>query len=154
MSPYSAKVLAHRYFPDWKEQRVEAKSLDDWHRGVDQSQNLFIPSGYNISDEYADLQERSPTPWLALGISSLAQTAVVDGIERQGTHDMPESWKVWQQNRWDSRQNALYRGAMTHGIAFNFIQPGRLPLTGEKTAIFRGLSAMSTAAWYEYPDDE
>jgi hypothetical protein len=154
MTPYSAKVLAHRYFPDWREQRAEAKILDDWHRGVDQSETLFVPSGYNVNDEYADLQERSPTPWLALGISSLAQTAVVDGIKRQGTNDMLESWKVWQQNRWDSRQNALYRGAMTHGIAFNFIQPGTLPLTGEKTALFRGLSALSTAAWYEYPDDE
>jgi hypothetical protein len=154
MTPGSAKTLAHRYFPDFLEQRAEIEVWDTWYRGTDQHETLYIPRHYSKNDEYDDLMERSPTPWLALGITSLAQTCYVDGVRRKGTNDLLDSWEVWQQNRWDSRQNALYRGIMAHGLAFNLVLPGTLPLTNEKTAVWRGLSAKSTAAWYEYPDDE
>lgn len=154
MTPGSAKRLAHRYFPDFREQREQVLVWDTWYRGQDQHETLYIPRHYSKNDEYDDLMERSPTPWLALGITSLAQTCYVDGVRRKGSTDMLDSWSVWQQNRWDSRQNALYRGAMAHGVAFNLILPGRIPLTNEKTAVWRGMSAKTTAAWYEYPDDE
>lgn len=149
----SAKAQAHMFFPDFLAQRAEVVVWDKWHRG-EQQDSLYVPRHYNTNDEYQDLMDRSPTPWLGLGISSLAQTCFVDGVKRRGANEYMKSWDVWQQNRWDSRQNSLYRATMAHGIAFNFIQPGVVPLTGEKSAVYRGLSAMSTAAWYEQPDDE
>lgn len=153
MTPGSAKRQAHTFFPDYLEQRAEVLVWDSWYRG-EQADHLYVPRHYNTNDEYKDLMDRSPTPYLGLGISSLAQTMFVDGVKRQGTNEMLASWDVWQKNRWDSRQNALYRSMFAHGIAYNQVLPGVVPLTGEKSAVFRGLSALSTAAWYDYPEDE
>jgi len=153
MNPSSAKRQAFTFFPDFLEQRVETVVYDQWARG-EQERSLYVPKHYNTNDEYDDLIERSPTPWLALGITSLVQTIFLDGIKRQGSNDMLQSYDIWRQNRFNSRQNALYRGAMAHGQSFVMSLPGTLPMTGEKSAVWRGLSALTTAAWYEYPGDE
>lgn len=153
MTQNSAKRMAHMWFPDFLEQRAETVVYDQWARG-EQERSLYIPKHYNTNDEYDDLIERSPTPWLALGISSLVQTIFLDGIKREGSNDVLKSYDIWRQNRFNSRQNALYRGAMAHGQAFVQSLPGDNRLTGEPTAIWRGLSALTTAAWYEYPGDE
>lgn len=153
MNPQSARVLAHRYFPDWKEQVAETEVLDGWMRN-DHEKSVYIPKHYNTNDEYDDLVDRSSTPWLTLGITSLVQTLFLDGVKRQGSNDVLASYNIWRQNRFNSRQNALYRDTLGHGQAFIMSLPGILPMTGEASAIWRGLSARSTAAWYEYPDDE
>ena len=153
MTQGSAKSMAHLYFPDFLDQRMTTLPLDAWARG-EQENGLYTPRHYNTNDEYQDLMERSPTPWLGLGITSVAQTCYVDGIRRGSEAGNLQAYETWQQNRWDSRQNALYRGAMAHGIAFASALPGRVPLTGQKSAVMRGYSALSTAAWYEYVDDE
>lgn len=153
MNQNSAKRQAHGFFPDFLEQRVETLVYDRWARG-EQERSLYIPKHYNTNDEYDDLVERSPTPWLALGISSLVQTIFLDGIKREGSNDVLKSYDIWRQNRFNARQNALYRGAMAHGQSFVLSLPGDNRLTGEPTAIWRGLSALTTAAWYEYPGDE
>ncbi len=153
MDRNSAKRLAHLYFPDHLESRSDALKLDEWIRPQPKPQ-LYVPRHYNTNDEYEDLMERSPTPYLNLGISSLVQTCFVDGVKRQGSNDMLEVYDVWRQNRFNSRQNALYRGAAGHGIAYVSAFPGVIPLTREKSAVWKGHSAMSTTAWYEYPEDE
>ncbi len=153
MNPNSAKRQAHLFFPDFREQRAETVVYDQWARG-EQERSLYVPKHYNTNDEYDDLMERSPTPWLALGITSLVQTIFLDGIKREGSNDMLKSYDTWRINRFNLRQNALYRGAMAHGQSFVLSLPGTVPLTGDKSAVWRGLSALTTAAWYEYPGDE
>jgi hypothetical protein len=153
MNQQSAKRQVHTFFPDFLDQRAEIIPLDAWARG-EQESTLYTPKHYNTNDEYQDLMERSPTPWLGLGITSVAQTCYVDGIRRRGSNDVLQAYETWQQNRWDSRQNALYRATMAHGLAYASAMPGTIPLTGEKSAVMRGYSALTTAAWYEYVDDE
>jgi hypothetical protein len=153
MTPGSAKFQAHLFFADFLAQRAQTKVWDEWARGGP-PESLYIPKHYDTNDEYSDVKDRSPTPWLSLGITSLAQTAFVDGVTRRGATDLMQVWDTWQKNRWDSRQNALYRATMAHGIAFNMVLPGIIPLTSEKSAVFRGLSALTTAAWYEQVEDE
>ncbi len=149
----SAKRQAHLFFPDFLEQRAETVVWDHWARG-EQGRQLYTPKHYNTNDEYVDLMDRSPTPWLGLGITSLVQTVYLDGVKRRGSNDMLQAYETWNQNRMNGRQNALYRGAMAHGQSFALATPGIVPLTGEKSARIRGLSALSTTAWYEYPEDE
>lgn len=155
MSSGKAKSQAHEFFPDFLEQREIALELDKWARGDQEAKaNLYVPKHYNINDEYDDLISRSPTPWLGLGITSLVQTMRVEGVSRHGSNDMMEVWETWQQNRWDSRQVSLYRSSAAHGIAYARALPGVIPLTGQKSAVLKGLSALSTAAWYQDVDDE
>ena len=153
MTPGSAKRQAHLFFPDFLAQKAETVVWDNWARG-EQGNQLYTPKHYNTNDEYADLMDRSPTPWLGLGITSLVQTVFLDGVKRRGSNDMMQVYETWHENRFNSRQNALYRGAMAHGQSFVMALPGIVPLTGQKSARMRGLSALTTAAWYEYPDDE
>jgi hypothetical protein len=153
MTPGSAKRQAYTFFPDFLANREEKLVYDEWARG-EQERSLYVPKHYNVDDEYNDLIERSPTPWLALGISTLVQTIFLDGVKRQGSNDIIPAYDVWRQNRFNQRQNPLYRGAMAHGESFVLSLPGVVPLTGDKSAVWRGLSALTTAAWYEYPGDE
>jgi Phage portal protein, SPP1 Gp6-like len=150
MNTASVKRLAHTYFPDFREQREEVLVYDSWNRGK-QEASLYIPKHYNKNDEYDDLTSRSPTPWLQLAVTAVAQTAYMDGIHRKGSSEFVEVWDTFQQNRWDSRQGAVYRGALAHGLSFVSAIPGVIPLTGEKSAVLKGYSALTTAAWYEDP---
>jgi hypothetical protein len=153
MTPGSAKRQAHTFFPDFLEQRAETVVWDQWARG-EQERSLYVPKHYNTNDEYQDLIDRSPTPYLALGISSLVQTIFLDGVKREGSNDMLDAYTAWRQNRFNSRQNALYRGAFAHGQSFVSALPGKDRLTGETTAVWRGFSALSTAAYYEDPAND
>ncbi len=153
MNQNSAKRQAHLWFPDFLAQREQAKVYDVWARG-EQENSLYVPKHYNTNDEYQDLIDRSPTNWLGLGISSLVQTIFLDGVKRQGSNDVLKSYDNWRKNRFNSRQNPLYRGAMAHGQSFVLSIPGEDRLTNEPMSIWRGLSALTTAAWYEYPGDE
>jgi hypothetical protein len=153
----SAKSQCIKFFPDFLAQKEQVLVWDRWARGDQETKGengLYVPRHYNTNDEYDDLISRSPTPWIGLAISTLAQTMRLDGVSRKGSNDMLEVWETWQQNRWDSRQNALYRATLAHGLAFAMAVPGTIPLTGEKSAVMRGLSALTTAAWYDYPEDE
>ena len=149
----TARAQAHEFFPDFLAQREKTKLLDKWVRGA-QDDSLYVPKHYNTNDEYTDLADRSPTPWLGLGITSVAQTCYVNGVRRRGSTDMMQVYDTWQQNRWDSRQNAVYRAAMGHGISYASALPGKIPLTGESSAVMRGYSALSTVGWYAEVDDE
>jgi hypothetical protein len=113
----TAKSMAHEFFPDFRAQRETTIPLDKWARG-EQDDGLYVPRHYNTNDEYRDLQDRSPTPWLGLGITSVAQTCYVNGVRRRGSNDMMQAYETWQQNRWDSRQNAQYRATMAHGVSY------------------------------------
>lgn len=149
----TAKAQVHEFFPDWRAQVAATKPLDQWARG-EQETGLIIPKAYDTNDEYKATQEIAPTPWLGLGITSVAQTCYVNGVRRRGSNDMMEAYETWQQNRWDSRQNAQYRATMAHGISYASALPGVIPLTGEASAVMRGFSALTTVGWYQYVDDE
>ena len=160
MSPSAATGLAHEFFPEFLEQRERALILDKWIRGEqgdltnesDLTGRVYVPEG--ATPELKNLADIAPSSFGGLIITSLAQTAFVDGVRLPGTEDNMEAWNVWQENRWDAKQIALHRGAIGQGMAFGVALPAQNRLTGAKTALMRGVSATKMAAWYDEDDDE
>jgi hypothetical protein len=160
MSQSAVRGLAHESFPDFREQRRKAQVLDTWIRGEqgkivsegDWTGKVYTPDSAN--SELKNLADLAPTAWAGLVITSLAQTAYVDGVRLPGTEDNMAAWDVWQSNRWDAKQIPLHRAAIGHGMSFGVALPWKNRLTGQKTALMGGVSAMKMAAWYDEDDDE
>ena len=150
------KAQARLNFPSFLRQRARVAVLDAWYRGKQQEipqvageyldGNPYTPR--SATTEYNDLSSRSPNNFAGLVVTSLAQTAYVDGVRRPGSKDNLEVWSTWQENGWDARQIALHRDTIAHGLAFGLALPGANPLTGRRTTLMRGVSAKSMAAFY------
>ena len=154
--------LAHKYFPSFLESRQNAIALDRWINGeqyeVDDIDSRFHGRPYQprqeVSDEYADLSTRTPTPIGGLIVSSVAQTSYVDGVRRPGKAENLAGWESWQANRWDSRQNAVHRAAVGHGMAYGVVIPGRNRLTGDRMRRWLARDPIRMAAFYDGDDSE
>lgn len=110
----------------------------------------------SASAEYKELQRRSITPWLGLVVTSIAQALFAEGHRQPSAGEDSPLWKnLWQPNSLDSRQSAVYRAALTHGLSYVTALPGKNPLTGADAAVIRGSSVKRMAAYYadEAEDD-
>jgi hypothetical protein len=155
--PSVVLAQAHLNFPSFLRQRERVRLLDAWARG-EQLKLPKIAGEYSdgnpyapreTTEEYKDLGSRSPTPWAGLVVTSLAQTAYVDGVRAPGTKGNLEVWGTWQENGWDARQIPLHRDVIAHGLAFATAFPAVNPLTGKRTTLMRGVSAKEMAAFYD-----
>lgn len=68
----------------------------------------MLPERY--SQEYQDLAEMSRAPWGALVVSSLAEMLFVESYSNK------TAWKVWRDNRMESRQVALHVDVLRYGL--------------------------------------
>lgn len=144
----AAIAMAREHFADFLDQRAEAKIADDWIRG----ENAKPSRPKDTTKEYQELEDRAPTPWLGLVVTSVAQALYAEGHRpKKGREDSKVWKKLWQPNAMDARQIPIHRGALGHGQAFVKEVEGQHPLTGEKIIQFRGLSAMRMAAFYQDP---
>ena len=130
--------------------------LDAYNRGI--QDDPWLPD--NADNEYRLLAERSKTNIVPFIVSTPAQALYVDQY-RRGTEaslsdaavaplraKQPE-WDHWEESNLQSRQHAVYRGALTFGHAFTateFDKNGRL-----KT---RGLSPLRTTALFDDPAND
>jgi hypothetical protein len=158
------KAQARLNFPSFLRQRAHAMILEKWATGRQQE----IPdvageswtgkpySPRSTTPEYQDLSSRAPTDVGGLIVTSLAQTAYIDGVQRPGmTSDQTLGvWNLWQENGWDARQISLHRATIAHGLAFGVALPGLNPLTGAKTTQMRAHSAMRMAAFFDEPGSD
>jgi hypothetical protein len=110
----------------------------------------------SADDEYRLLARRSVSNWMPLLVSAPAQALYVDGFRPGGAGESPLSaesatpeWRHWQRSRLDSRQAAIYRGALVFGHSFTVTEKGR---TGHVRT--KGLSATRTAALFEDPAND
>ena len=141
-----AITLAREHFKDFLEQRDEAIIADDWIRG----DNAKPSRPKDTTTEYRELEERAPTPWLGLVVTSVAQSLYVEGHRPKKGREDSEVWRrLWQPNGMDSRQIPIHRGALGHGSAFVKAIEGEQPLTGKKMIQFKGYDAMHMAAFYQ-----
>jgi hypothetical protein len=164
MSAGQVKGLARENFPSFLRQRANVIILDAWERGEQRSADehgvheitgtVFAPPERLLTDEYRQISRLSPNPLGGLIVSSLSQTAYVDGVRRSGTIENMEVWNTWQQNGWDGKQIALHRATIGHGLAFATVRPDVDPLTGDKMAKMSAFSAKRMAAFYDDPNDE
>lgn len=158
--------MAVTYFPSFLRSRDQAQRLDAWMNGrqYEASEDWaeddrefgmpFSPSKQGNTAEYENLRGLSPNNFAGLVVTSLSQTAYIEGIRRPGQADVLPVWNTFLRNRWEARQTACHRGAIGHGVAYGVVLPGQDPLTGSAMAKMSGKSAISMAAFYDNDDDE
>lgn len=131
--------------------RDRLRKIDNYSRGHHASP--YMPD--NASAEYELLAERCSSNWPSLLISTPAQACYVDNFRPGRTVDdetTPE-WKHWQLSRLDSRQSAIYRGALTFGHSFTLTEKvdGKVVTKGlsplRTTALFRDAANDDTPLW-------
>ncbi len=94
---------------------------------------VFVPA--KATSEYRMLVEQARFNFLGLVVNSVAQGLFVDGFRasdpethRVTTSDNVRIWHdLWQANRMDARQAAIYRSAITYGSAYATVLPGDDP---------------------------
>lgn len=101
----------------------------------------------NVDGEYRDIAQKSATNWIDLVLRAQTQGLYATGW---GTDEPPLAWtEGWQRNGMDSRQGALYMGALVCGSAWILHQP-----TDDGGVWIRPESAHRIAAEYAHEDDE
>lgn len=161
-----AKSLAFEFFPSFLRSRQHALGLDAWMKGrqYQASEDLdpddpmygraYSPDRETQNTEYENLRSLAPNAFAGLIVTSLAQTVHMEGISRGDSNDALDVWQTFQRNQWTSRQSALYRSAIGHGVAYGVVLPGEDPISGGALARMRGKSAKRMAAFYDDEDDE
>ncbi|HEX9767013.1 MAG TPA: phage portal protein [Nitriliruptorales bacterium] len=148
LSPSDAREIVARYLPAWRSNFTDIDRIDRWSRGRNQPPNL--PRGATM--EYRELQDRSPTPWLGLVVTAVAQSLYVDGYHRKDNPEDSDGWDVWQANALDARQVAVHRAALAHGLSYMTVMPGSLQ--GRVMPVLRGVSARKMIALYADPAED
>lgn len=159
--------MAVNYFPSFLRSRQQAIHLDKWVSGrqseldtdsVDSDDPMFglpyAPRAEDTTEEYDNLRGLAPNAFAGLIVTTLAQTAYVEGISRRGVKGTLPAWNTWQRNRWDSKQIPVHRTAIGLAQAFGTVLPGKDPLTGAKMSKMLAKSPKSMAAFYDNDDDE
>lgn len=142
----TAIAMAREHFHEFLAQRESAQVAEDWIRG----DNAQPSKPLQATREYTELQDRAPTPWLGLVVTSVAQSLYAEGHRPQKGREDSKVWKkLWQPNGMDARQIPVHRGALGHGLAFVKNKTGLNQLTGEKITQMRGVSALRMCAFYQ-----
>ncbi|MEU9126591.1 phage portal protein [Kitasatospora sp. NPDC048540] len=145
--------LAKQLLAVLRKDRDRLERIDRYHQG--QHDDPYMPP--NADDEYRLLAKRSVSNWTPLLVSTPAQAMYVDGFRpgSAGT-SLPAAptststeWEHWQRSRLDSRQAAIYNGALTFGHSFTLTEKVR---SGQIRT--KGLSALRTAALFEDPAND
>jgi len=149
----SPTALAKQLLAVLRKDRERLQRIDDYKQG--QHDDPYMPP--QADDEYQLLAARAVSNWCPLLVSTPAQALYVDGF-RPGTagSELPAApnstspeWEHWQRSRLDSRQAAIYDGALTFGHSFTLTERLR---TGKVRT--KGLSALRTAALFEDPAND
>jgi hypothetical protein len=118
-----------------------------------QAAGVYVPQ--RATREYRMLVEQSRFNVLDLVVTALAQNLFVDGFRPTGPNGRPADTKnapvwdeVWQPNRMDARQAALYRAAIRHGTSYALVLPG------DPAPVITPMSACRMTALYEDPAND
>lgn len=129
--PLTNEELGHVASELLKEYRALRPRLDRIKTYMDNRQrgDIYVPR--SATREYRQLVDQARFNVLPLVVSTVAQALFVDGYRPTGADGRVESaenapiWdKVWQPNRMDARQAALYRAAITYGWSYALVLPG------------------------------
>lgn len=120
-----------------------------------QHDDPYMPD--NVTAEYRLLAKRACSNWMPLVMAAPAQALYVDGFRRGAAGEgrqsevtpLDKEWAHWQRSRLDSRQGAVYNGALGYGHSFTLTEKKR---SGH--VITTGLSALQTSAVFEDPAND
>lgn len=144
--------MAMRAWPIFMEQRAEAELADTWLQGDNDAPSL---PQHNVP-EYGELRDASPTPWLDLPVTVMAQNLYIEGhyTSDANSEEQSQIWKeVWQANGGDKLQTPVHRGALGHGLAHVVARWGTSPFSRERMIRLRGSSALAGCAVWRQGDD-
>lgn len=140
-------------------------NIDDYVRG--KQPGPYTPRG--ASTEYKLLIKRAQSNWLPLVLAAPAQSLYVEGyrggasvVDDEDNSLSAKAWSIWQRNRLDARQAAIYRSALQFGVAYVVVekpptgdQNGDQRQAGDPFPVVRALSALrTTALWFDPANDE
>jgi hypothetical protein len=154
LSPAEAVKVVKDLLPRWREERERVERADKWYRGHHDRPSM---PRQKTSREYLELADRTPTPWLSLVVTAVAQALYVEGYRSPSTDaeaGNEPAWECWQANGMDARQIQIHRAALAHGLSYAIVGPGEIPQTGEKMPRVRGMSARKMLAVYEDPVED
>lgn len=141
LSKAEAEVIAGDLLNIQAAERTELDMLRDYWRG---KQPLpVIPSG--VPSEVVQMAAMSRVNMCKLVVDVPAQSMFVDGFRDAG--DDSALWSVWQANKMDAHQSAIYRAAFAYGTSYLKVVPGKT------TPVMRGLSPRSMTAVYDEDPD-
>lgn len=140
------ELVKERLMPIYDVERERLNRIDAWLRWKHDPPHT--PG--QTTEEYRELSERSQTPWLALVVTVAAQGLIVDGYRRAEDPQNADPWAWWQANGMDSRQVAIHRAALSYGLCYVTVLPGRDDF-GEKVPVIRGYSPRRMIALYAEP---
>lgn len=130
---------------------AEAPRLDVIRRNMlDQATDLYLPK--SATAEYRMLVDQARFNVLSLVVESKVQNLFVDGFRPSGPSgriagvaNSPIWDAVWQPNRMDARQAALFRSAITYGAGFAVVLPG------DTAPVITPMSPLRLTALYDDP---
>jgi hypothetical protein len=130
--------------------RIDAVLADSLYG---QAAGVYVPR--RATREYRMLVEQSRFNVLDLVVTSVAQNLFADGFRPTGPNGRAPSaenakiWNaVWQPNRMDARQSALYRSAIAHGVSYALVLPG------DPVPVITPMSACRMTALYVDPTND
>ncbi|MDP1793556.1 MAG: phage portal protein, partial [Acidimicrobiales bacterium] len=104
----------------------------------------------SANKEYRELAARSETGWGNLIVTAVSQTLFCDGYRRSDAPDDARPWRFWHANGMAARQNAIFEGALGHGLSYATVLPGE-DFTGQEIPLIRGVSAREGIAMFDDP---
>jgi hypothetical protein len=106
---------------------------------------IFLPKRHTA--EYAQLVAMSLINIMPLVISTFAQNLFIEGYRAGRKSQNAKAWELWQVNRMDLLQSALFRTAIEYGLSYTTALPAKLD--GEQSAEFRLYSPRMLTAVYD-----
>lgn len=152
LSQSAAKSTAMDLFHPWLRERDRLDKIDKWHRWT--QDDIKLPR--KATPELRELANLSKTPWLMLVVTAAAQCMYVDGYRSpvldEPAEQMHGPWRTWQANKFDQRQTAVHRAALTYGYTFVTVLPGQG--NNGPTSVMRGVSPRKMYAVYGDPAED
>ncbi len=144
-------LTVKRLWPAFQAERSRLDQIDLWYRW--KNEDITIPAG--ATKEMKALIELAKTPWLGLVVTGVAQSMWVDGYRSPDSRDDLAPWELFRRNGLQSGQGAIHRAMLGYGRSYGTTLPGLDPLTGEATAVMRGVSPRKMLAfWVDPVEDE
>jgi len=165
MRPDSVITLVREYFESVLAQFDRVSEVDEYadarqgmtgDGGDDPNDHVYMPAEgeSEVNDEYRQVAGLARSPWAPLIVTSLAQTLFLENVRRTGSTTPLEAWRIWRENGWDARQDALYRAEIEHGLAYVSSMPSRIGFGNRASVKMRGHSARRMACFYDDENDE
>lgn len=159
MGVYTAGEAAERIKADWPShlrQRRHSQGLKSWAEGSQNTEHVHVPSDHRMTDEFKELVKHTRSPWIKAAITTIVQTAFLDGAHRPGggSDNLRAYTEGWQRNGWDAVQSSLYRDVLGMGLAYTTAIPGRDRFSGDRMPRWKAYSPIKMSAYFDEDDEE